>query len=250
MRWPGLLALSALACLPASPVHPRAAEEVRRGYRWLGLGDPERAEVAFEHALEFDRDQAEALNGLGVVERRRGRNDAARALFRRALAARQDFAEAHVNMGECQVALGRPDLGEPEFRAALAIDPDLAVARLDLARTLLHRGRASPEERPRLWAGARREYLHLLESAPDLAEAHHDLAYMDYESGAFARAEAGYARAAAIDPRSIEALHGRCVSLVRLGRCGEAVAHCRACLEISAAPQCQQSLRGALACER
>jgi len=243
-----LLCAVGAACLPGSRVHPRAAEEVRRGYDWLGRGDSERAEVAFEHALEFNRDHAEALNGLGVVARRRGRHEAARALFERALAARQDFAEAHVNLGECLLAMGRPDRGEPEFRAALAIDPDLLVARLDLARALLHRGRTSPEDRPRLWSAARREYLHLLESSPDLAEAHHDLAFMDYESGAFARAEAGYRRSAEIDPRSIEALHGRCISLVRLGRCREGAALCRACLEISAAPQCQQSLRGALAC--
>jgi Flp pilus assembly protein TadD len=72
---------------------------------------------------------------------------------------------------------------------------------------------------------------------------------MDYENGAFARAEDGYRRAVAIDPRSIEALHGHCISLVRLGRCREAVTLCRSCLEISAAPQCQQSLRGALACQ-
>ncbi len=249
MRWLALLLICAPSCLTVWRVHPRAAEEVKRGYRYLELGDPERARIAFEHALEFDRDQAEALNGLGVVERRRGRSEAARALFERALAARRDFAEAHVNLGECLVAMGRPDLGEPEFRAALDIDPDLAVARLDLARSLLHRGRDSTRDRPRLWSAARREYLHLLESSPDLAEAYHDLAFMDYESGAFARAEAGYRRASSIDPRSIEALHGRCISLVRLGRCGEAAAQCRACLEISAAPQCQQSLRGALACD-
>jgi len=249
MRPTALLWLCALGCLPGSRVHPRAAEEVRRGYEWLGRDDFERAGIAFEHALEFNREHAEALNGLGVVQRRQARNEAARALFERALAARQDFAEAHVNLGECLVAMGRPEQGEAEFRAALAIDPDLVVARLDLARALLHRGRASPADRPRLWSAARREYLHLLESSPDLAEAHHDLAFMDYENGAFARAEAGFRRAASIDPRSIEALHGRCISLVRLGRCREAVVLCRACLEISAAPQCQRSLRGALACE-
>lgn len=251
---PGSAALLAWAflagCAPPARLHPRAAEEVTRGYQHLGRGDLERAEVAFEHALEFDPHLPEALNGRGIVERRRGRLGPARRWFEEAAAAWPDFAEARVNLGESLLAAGRPDRAEAAFREALAIDPDLLPARLDLARSLLHRGRAAGDgERPALWQRARREYLHLLESRPDLAEAWHDLAFMDYQAGDFARAEAGYRRAAGIDPRSVEALHGLCIALARQGRCAEAAAACRRCLEVAAAtPECRRSLTGALAC--
>jgi tetratricopeptide (TPR) repeat protein len=93
-----------------------------------------------------------------------------------------------VNLGEVDLARGRPEAAEGDFRAALRIDPDLVVARLDLARSLLHRGRRDASRRRELWASARQEYLHLLEAKPDVAEAHHDLAFMDYEAGALERA--------------------------------------------------------------
>lgn len=243
---PALLA----GCLASSRLHPRAAEEVARGYQHLGRGDLERAEVAFEHALEFDPGLPEALNGRGIVERRRGRLEPAARWFERALEASPDFAEARVNLGESLLASGQAEGAEAAFREALAIDPDLFPARLDLARSLLHRGRAAGgEERRALWQRARREYLHLLESRPDLPEAWHDLAFMDYLGGDFARAEAGYRRAAGIDPRSAEAQHGLCISLARQGRCGEAAAACRRCLEAAPeTPECRRSLAGALAC--
>jgi Flp pilus assembly protein TadD len=241
--------LALLACPPSPRVHPRAAEEVRKGYRYLAEQDLERAEIAFAHALEFNADIPEALNGAGIVERRRGHVDEARQRFEHAVKVAPDFAEGHVNLGETQLAEGRYEAAEEDFRAALRIDPDLMVARLNLARALLHRGRRDRARRVELWAAARREYLHLLEARPDVPEAHHDLGYMDYESGEYGRAAAEYGRAVELAPTYLEALHGSCIALVRLGRCGEAARACRRCLEVdSGAERCAASLRGALAC--
>jgi Flp pilus assembly protein TadD len=230
-------------------VHPRASEEIARGYRYVDQHDLERAEIAFSHALEFNEDIPEALNGAGIVERQRGRDEEARQRFVHAVKVAPDFAEGHVNLGEVDLAHGRERDAEDSFRAALRVDPDLVVARLDLARALLHRGRREPGRRAELWAAARREYLHLLEAAPDVAEAHHDLAYMDHEAGDLARALAGYRRAAELQPRYFEALHGECITLARLGRCAEAAGACRRCLEASPGNErCEASLRGAIAC--
>jgi Tfp pilus assembly protein PilF len=243
------LVVAAAACAGRAPVHPRAAEELVRGYRHLETADLERAEVAFSHALEFDPDLPEALNGLGVVERSRERPAEALRRFELAVSADPAFAEGHANRGEALIALGRDRDGEDALRAALSIDPDLATARQNLARALLHRGLAQPERRDELWARARREYLHLLEADPERAAAHHDLGFMAYEAGSFAEADAAYTRAAAIDPRSPEALHGMCISRVRLGRCAEAVAACEKCLATApASERCTVSLRGAHAC--
>lgn len=241
------VALAALSCLPSPRLHPRAAQELSRGYAHLEAGDLERAEVAFAHALEFHPDLPEAWNGAGVVAQRRGDRDAARARFERAARA-PDFAEARVNLGVLALEAGRPGDAEHHLVSALAIDPDLWVARLDLARALLHRGRAEPARRGDLWQRARTQYLHLLETRGDLAEAWHDLGYMDFESGRFARAEQEYRRAVGIAPGPA-ALHGLCVSLVRLARCAEAADHCRRCLELApGSAECRRSLEGAEGC--
>jgi len=129
-----ILVLAVLACAPSPRVHQRAIEEVSKGYRYLAADDLERAEIAFAHALEFNGDIPEALNGAGVVERRRGRADEARRLFEHAVKVAPDFAEGHVNLGEVDLTGERYDAAEEDFRAALRIDPDLAVARLNLAR--------------------------------------------------------------------------------------------------------------------
>ncbi len=238
-----------LACAARSPVHRRAAEELERGFHYLDDGDRERAAVAFEHALEFDGDLPEALNGLGIVARTRGDLEAARGRFERAVRIDPDFAEGHANLGETLLSMGRHRAAEAELSAALRIDPDLAEARQNLARALLRRG-LSERERSEAWSRARHEYLHLLETDPRSAAAHHDLAYMDFVEGRFARAVEGYRRAVALAPASHEALHGLCVSLVRVGRCGEAARACESCLSLApSAEACRTSLRGARACE-
>jgi Flp pilus assembly protein TadD len=244
-----LALLVLLACAPSLRAHPRAAEEVTRGYQYLSRSDLERAEIAFSHALEFNPDLPEALNGAGIVARRRGRDEEARRRFEHAVKAAPDFAEGYVNLGEVDLALARDAAAEEDFRTALRIDPDLVVARLDLARTLLHRGRHERSRRDDLWAAARAEYLHLLEARADVAEAHHELAFMDFEAKRWDRAAEGYQRAAELAPGYVEAHHGTCISLARVGRCAEAERACRRCLEIDPSQErCRTSLAGAVGC--
>jgi Tfp pilus assembly protein PilF len=250
-----LLVASALplllaGCAGSSRVHPRAAEEVARGWTWLEQGDPERAEVAFEHALEFRPDLPEGLNGLGVVARTRGDLPRARSCFERAVRIAPAFAEGHANLGETLLSLDRPGAAEAELRAALAIDPDLGDARQNLARALVARGVAEPDGRAAAWTRARRELLHLLEAEPGRAAAHHDLGFLAYADGRWAEAERSYRRATELAPASYPAWHGLCASLVRLGRCAEGARACERCVAISpGAAACQKSLRAARACE-
>jgi Tfp pilus assembly protein PilF len=250
---PLLAVLAALALLPACPVppriHPRAAEEVSRGYRYLSAGDAERAEVAFRHSLAFDPDFPEGENGLGLVARTRGDLEAARHSFERAISLRSDFAEAHANLGELLLAAGDSAEAEHRLRAALEIDPDLADARQNLARLLIWKGLEEGQDRQACFAAGRRELLHLLEADADRAVAHHDLGFIDYLEGNFARAEASYRRATELAPGSAEAHHGLCLSLVRLGRCAEAVPSCERCLELNPSlAACKKSLAGARGC--
>lgn len=254
MRPRRLACLCLLPCLLACPVpprlHPRSAEEVARGYRYLAGGDLERAEVAFRHALAFDPDFPEGENGLGLAARLRGDLPAARRAFERAISLRPDFAEAHANLGELLLSGGDGQAGEDRLRAALAIDPDLADARQNLARALLRRGlEEDGEGRAARLAEARRQYLHLLEADPGRAAAHQDLGLLDYAERRYPEAERWYRRAAELAPASEEAQHGLCISLVRLGRCAEGAAACQACLDLApGSARCGTSLAGARAC--
>lgn len=173
------LLLALPGCFAGPRIHGRALEEVRRGYAYLDAGDLERADVAFSHALAYHDEFPEALLGAGVVARQRGELALARRRFEDALRAAPEFAEAHVNLGVVELAQGDAARAEERFRAALRIDPDLLPARLDLARSLLHRGRADPARRAELWSDARRQYLHLLESHPELPEALAELAWLE-----------------------------------------------------------------------
>jgi len=251
MPRPSLTALCAgllAACAPSAAVHPRAAEQLRRGYAHLASGDAERAEVAFAHALELAPDLAEGWNGLGVVARSRQDAEAARRHFGRAVRLSPELAEAHANLGEALLSLGRDEEAEAALRTALRLAPDQAGARLTLARALLHRGLLDPPRREARWAEARRQYLHLLEAAPERAEPHADLAFIDWLSGRTERAEAGWRRAAAAAPTP-EAWHGLCLALTRLGRCAEGRDACDRCLALAPGlPACRQSRRAAEAC--
>lgn len=244
-----LLTSVLLACPVPPRLHPRSAEEVSRGYAYLQAGDPERAEVAFRHALAFDPDFPEGENGLGLVARTRSDLKSARRSFERAISLRHDFAEAHANLGELHLAEGDTAEAEERLRTALAIDPDLGDARLNLARALLWKGLAPGADRPAAFAAARRELLHLLEADPRRAAAHHDLGLVAYLSGNWTDAEASYRRAVELDTGFAEAQHGVCISLVRLDRCGDAVRSCQACLDLRPGEaRCLQSLEAAREC--
>ncbi|HET8732857.1 MAG TPA: tetratricopeptide repeat protein, partial [Anaeromyxobacteraceae bacterium] len=133
-----LLALPALAGCASTAPHPRAVEQVRRGYAHLAAGDRERAEVAFEHALEMAPDLGEARAGLGVALRAAGRAREALAQFDAALSADPDLAEAHAGRADALAALGDVPSARRAVEDALRLDPDLVAPRILRAR-LLHR---------------------------------------------------------------------------------------------------------------
>jgi Flp pilus assembly protein TadD len=237
-----------VGCAPSRPPHPRAVEEVRRGYAHLAAGDRERAEVAFEHALEIEPALPEAQNGMGIALRLDGRTSAAQAWWESAAAA--GLAEARANLGEALAADGRDGAALEAFGEALRVDPDLAAPRLDRARLLLRRAlSARGEERAAWLAHARRDLLHLVEVRGELAEAHRDLGFVAWAQGDASLSAASYGRAAEIAPRDPEARHGHCAALALLGRCAEAVESCRRCLAIDPGHAlCRATLDGARAC--
>jgi tetratricopeptide (TPR) repeat protein len=205
-------------------------EQVRRAYAHLAAGDPERAEVAFEHALEIAPALPEALAGLAVVLRAAGRPDRALHHLDAAIAADPDLAEAHAARGEALLALGHAEAGLAALADALAVDPDQVAARLVRARWL---ARARPGEagaaRTSQLERARRDLLHALEAAPDLALVHHDLGWVDWLRGDVGGAASAYGRAARLDPSRPEFHLGECAALAAGGDLRGAASACDRC---------------------
>ncbi len=219
-------ALLSLACI-SPPPHPRAVEQVRRGYAHLAGGDRERAEVAFEHALEIAPDLPEARAGLGVALRVAGLAAPALAQFDAAVAADPDLAEGHAGRGETLLALGHVELGEAALADSLRIDPDQVAARLIRSRLLARRAeRADGIERRSLLDRARRDLLHAVEAHPEVALVHHDLGWVCWLQGDLTGAAASYRQAARLDPAMAEAWLGACASLAAAGRPADAKAAC------------------------
>jgi tetratricopeptide (TPR) repeat protein len=218
-------------------------EQVRRGYRHLAEGDRERAEVAFEHALEIAPDLAEARNGLGVALRADGRPVEALTQFDLALSADPDLAEAHVNRGEALAALGLEADAEAAFGDALRIDPDQVPARIDRARLLARRALTAPGDEQRLLLDrARRDLLHALEARPDVPQVHHDLGWVSWRRGDVSLAVASYDEAVRLDPGLVDARAGACAAREIGAPCHEISASCRACIA-AAPPASPQALR-------
>jgi tetratricopeptide (TPR) repeat protein len=246
-------ALPLLSCV-APPPHSRAVEQVRRGYQHLAGGNRERAEVAFEHALEMAPDLAEARNGLGVALRAAGRPAEALVQFDLALGADPELAEGHVNRGEALAALGLHEEAEAALAESLRIDPDQVPARLDRARLLARRGAAlQGGERATLLDRARRDLLHALESRPELPLVHHDLGWVAWLRGDLAGAAESYEQALRLDPGMIEARLGICAARAIGGTCVRGAEACRGCIGAAppgspAAERCSALLEAMSAC--
>ncbi|HEU5181896.1 MAG TPA: tetratricopeptide repeat protein [Candidatus Polarisedimenticolia bacterium] len=102
--------------------------------------------AAYRHALEIDREQPAALNGLGLLLARQGRWSEAVPLFEQALRQDRSFADAHYNLGVALNGIGRPDLARERFKAAIDADPMHADALAALGALLTEENRLPEAE--------------------------------------------------------------------------------------------------------
>jgi tetratricopeptide (TPR) repeat protein len=150
------------------------------------LGQPERALVAFDHALERNPRYLEALIHRGLVLNQLGRSDEAEECFRRAaaqegtgtgrftphVAAR--LANQHAALGEAYAEIGALNEAIDQYRRATALGPAFADLRYRLARLLLEAN--NPLE-------AREELEQVLAVRPAFIDARASLGLAHYLSG-------------------------------------------------------------------
>lgn len=105
-----------------APASPNARYQLARAYE--GLGDHQRAAVAYRQALAARPDDREALFRLGFVLEQLGRFREAADAYRQAVARMPDNADAHYNLAHAEGQLGQWANAVTEYRAVLRINPN------------------------------------------------------------------------------------------------------------------------------
>ena len=126
------------------------------------LADLDRAEAEFAAALEFDPDYGRAMDGMGCLERARGRLESATAWFEAAAEADPALPEAQEHLGEALYEAGIFDQAEEHLERAEALDP---------GRPNTHRLLGEVHAARNQWRQALLHWQRATEAAPDSDEA-------------------------------------------------------------------------------
>jgi Tfp pilus assembly protein PilF len=152
-----------------------------------------RAVVANPHDAAIRRALAVAANGLGVALHTQGRREDALAAFDRALALDPQYAEAAANAGNLLCELERYMQAYELLSAAAQRQPNDAAIRSGIGIAL--RGLARPQDAVHAFEAA-------IAADPAFADAYTNLGATFGELGEFERAEAAFARALDLAPRT------------------------------------------------
>ncbi len=176
-------------------------------YNWgqclLALGRLDEAEVHFRESLKHDRDNESALDELGKLLRRQGRNvEADQVLARHAVVLSQiakrrpDDARIQLNQGLSLARSGRVAESIPYFEKAIQSAPNSAAAYNNLALALSQLDRKND---------ARKNFERAIELNPNLAVAHFNLADILEADRDIDRARHHFAEALRLKPDDAEA---------------------------------------------
>jgi tetratricopeptide (TPR) repeat protein len=212
-----------------------SAEEVRQYLEKItaelkqSKPDKEEAPDTEETILDPSR-KASALSAAGRVYLARGAYGSAAEMFRQSLQLASDNTDALISLGQAYFGLGEYDNANSQFSAAVGMEPENMAAKARLAETeyvltgrnedsmvgqpALQDGISSIEARAclvrgnwllneGLYARAAAEYLHGLDFAPALTEAHNNLANAYHMMGQHEQAEAALAKARMLEPNNV-----------------------------------------------
>jgi tetratricopeptide (TPR) repeat protein len=194
---------------------------LRRALRAYHDGEFATAERLFGAVLQTQADNFDALHGLGLVNYRRSRLDAALALIQAALQADLDRADGFSSLGLVFLSLKQFERALKSFDAGLRIAPDDGELLNRRGVALLELGR--PHE-------ALECFDHVLASAPSHLEALGNRGNALLKLNRPAEALKSYDRALVIAPDNAQLLTNRAATLRRLDRPHEAVMSARSAL--------------------
>lgn len=174
-------------------------------------------ETLFAHAARVTEGNFLAEHALGSERLRRGDADGAEPHFAAAVRMRPVWAEAHVGLADALVAQGRLDEAVRVYERGVRLAPRKARGHLRLARALLASGHSAEA------LGRARHALTLARPA-ERTGVHVVLGAILLERRDATAAEKHYAQALAQQPDLVEALTGRGIALLLLGRVEEGYA--------------------------
>jgi len=121
---------------------PEAQDLLKRGTEFGKAGDMEQAASLLQRATALDPDLVDAHFNLAIVERRRGRLDAAIASMRWVIELRPEDFEAHMRLGSWLAEQGSHAEATRAYERAAALQMDSREAWLRLAQSYEASGRS------------------------------------------------------------------------------------------------------------
>jgi tetratricopeptide (TPR) repeat protein len=220
-------------------------------------GDLEAAERAYQQALAFEPNHADALHLLGVVGMQLGKHEFARACISRAIEINGSHFAYHFNLGLALTNLGQLADAEKAYRRVLELEPNYVDACSNLGDVYRRRGmlddaavhfRRAVELKPdnaealndlgvALQDQSKTDeavacFRHALELKPDLATAHYNLGNAFKARGQLDDAVSCYKRAVELPPTNADALSNLGVVLASQGKLDLAVESYRKALDL------------------
>lgn len=227
----------AIACAHGGgePIGGRPAEENARCVVAINANNLDDAEIACGHGLEFAPDDPDLVSNRGLIFRLRGDDAHAKEWFIRAIRLNQENAQAYTNLGAIYLGEGDAKQAKTQFARALKVNPDYAEALWDLHLAQRKLGETADAEK------TLRTLIHVHES---IADPHAALGGLLLERGDAEHAEAEFARAAELDPKTPGAYLYLGLSRLKLGRADAAREAFELCPDATPADreQCQQQL--------
>jgi len=102
----------------------------------ISAGRLSQAEATLENLLQADSSDFQAINLLGVIRAKQGRNKEAEKLFDEAVRGNPRITGAHVNLGLLYLETNRPQQAASQLKEALQLEPHRPDIMADLARAL------------------------------------------------------------------------------------------------------------------
>ena len=188
-------------------------------YRSLGrvkksIGALEEALDAYQRAVSINSTDLLSLAASGTIHFELGRLNAAESCFRACIQLNPDLADPYANLGLVYRAKKRYGTAISCFKRALAIDERLSSARCNLAITLKDLGQLD---------AALAELQQTIEIEPGYPAAYYHLGLVRSEMGHLSEAIASYAKAIALNPNFGQPHNNMGILLQELGRTREAI---------------------------
>jgi tetratricopeptide (TPR) repeat protein len=210
------------------------SEILARAKAMLERGQMGEAEALYQQVLEADPRNAEAFNGLGVIQAQSGKLEQAISSFEQAVRSRPDAAEAsnnlrqalalrHQSLGRAAAEQGKLGEAEDHYRQALRQLPDYVAALGNLGNILRRQGQLAEAESC---------FRRILELEPNQFQALNDLGALSQEQKMFQEAIELFRRALQVQPNHANAHLNLGVVLAKQGQSGEAAASFRAALAV------------------